>query len=64
MQQTTQERQDALWSVQDVARYLRVPVKTLYQWRYLGRGPQAYVVGRYLRYKPADVARWLDGQAA
>ena len=54
----------ALWSVGEVSAYLRVPVKTLDQWRYLGRGPRAYAVGRHLRYKPSDVARWLDELAA
>jgi hypothetical protein len=37
----------------DVSAYLRVPVKTLYQWRYLGRGSKAYTVGRHRRYKPS-----------
>ena len=35
-----------LWTVEDVSEYLGVPVKTLYQWRYLGQGPAAKRVGR------------------
>ncbi len=49
-----------LWTVQDVSDYLRVPVQTLYSWRTQGSGPPARRVGKYLRYRPADVERWLD----
>jgi excisionase family DNA binding protein len=48
-----------LWTAQDVADYLTVPLATLYQWRYLGTGPTAYRVGRHLRYDPAAVQAWL-----
>ncbi len=52
---------DRLWSVEDVSYYLGVPVATLYQWRVLGKGPAVRRVGRYLRYRPADVRAWVDG---
>jgi predicted DNA-binding transcriptional regulator AlpA len=55
---------DRLWSVQDVSRFLGVPVATLHQWRYLGSGPKAYRVGKHLRYDPADVGAWLATRAA
>ena len=48
-----------LWSVNDVSRFLGVPVSTLHQWRYLGRGPAAFRVGKHLRYDPDVVRRWL-----
>jgi hypothetical protein len=41
---------DRLWGVQDVADYLGIPHKTLYNWRTRGIGPRARRVGRYLRY--------------
>jgi excisionase family DNA binding protein len=53
---------DPLWSVDDVAAYLRVPKATLYQWRYLGCGPKAIKVGRHLRYDPAEVRAWVKRQ--
>jgi excisionase family DNA binding protein len=53
-----------LWTAQDVADYLTVPLTTLYQWRYLGTGPTAYRVGRHLRYEPAAVQAWLADQAS
>ncbi|MEV4810272.1 helix-turn-helix transcriptional regulator [Micromonospora avicenniae] len=55
---------ERLWTVQDVAAFLGVPVGTLYQWRYRRTGPRAARVGRHLRYDPADVRAWLDQQAA
>jgi hypothetical protein len=48
-----------LWSVNDVSGYLGVPVSTLHQWRYLGKGPAAFRVGKHLRYDPDVVRRWL-----
>lgn len=50
---------DRLWNVQDVSAFLGVPVATLHQWRYLGTGPEAFKVGRHLRYDPEAVRRWL-----
>lgn len=49
-----------LWTVQDVADYLRVPVQTLYSWRVQGRGPRARRMGKHLRYRSEDVITWLD----
>lgn len=46
-------------SVEEVAEFLGVPVNTLYQWRHKGTGPDAYRVGRFLRYDPVDVREWL-----
>ena len=51
-----------LWTVEETARYLRVPKTTLYQWRYLSIGPKSGRVGRYIRYDPADVIAWFRQQ--
>jgi excisionase family DNA binding protein len=50
-----------LWTVDDAALYLRVPVKTLYQWKWRGEGPPVRKVGRHLRYDPAEVRNWFAG---
>lgn len=47
---------------QEVADYLRIPVKTLAQWAYLGVGPPYQKVGRHTRYRWSDVEQWLDQQ--
>nr|WP_219420497.1 helix-turn-helix domain-containing protein [Pseudonocardia nigra] len=58
------ERHDEkLWTANDVARYLGVPVMTLYHWRQTGYGPKGARVGRYLRYRPEDVRAWFNKRA-
>ncbi len=49
-----------LWTTEDVAEYLGVPVATLYQWRTRGYGPIGRRVGKHLRFKPEDVVTWFD----
>jgi DNA-binding transcriptional MerR regulator len=53
---------DRLWSVQDVADYLGIPPRTLYNWRTRGIGPHARRVGRYLRYQEHEVRAWFIAQ--
>lgn len=49
---------ESLWTVDDVATYLRIPKKTLYYWRYRNYGPPSRRFGKYLRYDPGDVVAW------
>jgi excisionase family DNA binding protein len=53
---------DRLWTTPEVAAYLGVPVTTLHQWRSGRIGPDAFRVGRHLRYDPDVVKRWLVEQ--
>lgn len=55
-------RYEPLWTVEDVAQYLRVPVQTLYQWRRKHTGPPARKCGRHLRYDPTAVRRWATNE--
>jgi excisionase family DNA binding protein len=48
-----------LLTAAETAAYLRIPVETLYQWRSHGIGPRAARVGRHLRYRRAEIDRWL-----
>lgn len=50
---------DELWTVRDVATYLRVPVATIYQWRHRRCGPPGRRVGRYVRFDPDEVRAWF-----
>ena len=50
---------ERLWSISEVSDFLGIPVATLHQWRYLGSGPEAFRVGKHLRYDPDVVRRWL-----
>jgi excisionase family DNA binding protein len=53
-----------LSSVRELAEYLGVPLATVYRWNYLGTGPQRLVIGRHVRYRRADVERWLASRVA
>jgi predicted DNA-binding transcriptional regulator AlpA len=46
----------------DVAELLGVPLATLYQWRSRRIGPPAFRIGRYLRYDPEAVRRWVESR--
>jgi excisionase family DNA binding protein len=59
----TQGSFERLITVPELAALRGVPVKTIYRWRHRGEGPQIRV-GRYLRFDPADVNRWLDAKKA
>ena len=50
---------ESLWTVDQVAEYLQVPVETLYAWRKKRTGPPAGRVGKHLRYDPDDVRAWF-----
>jgi len=48
---------------EQTAAYLNVPIRTLEKWRYLRRGPAYHRLSyREVRYKPADIDRWLKQQ--
>jgi excisionase family DNA binding protein len=51
-----------LWTVQDLSRYLQIPVGTIYQWRHRGEGPPALRLGNHLRWEPSVVHRWASSQ--
>jgi len=53
-----------LLSVSELAAYLGIPVRTLYNWRQNGTGPKAFRVGKYLRYRREDVLAWEEEQLA
>jgi excisionase family DNA binding protein len=53
----------ALLSPEDLADYLQVPVKTIYNWRSARKGPRAVKVGRHVRFRQADVDAWLEHNA-
>ena len=52
-----------LLSTSELAELLRIPVSTLYNWRYNRLGPPGFRVGRHLRYRREDVDQWLNERA-
>jgi excisionase family DNA binding protein len=55
------EVRQKLMTTEEVAEYLGMPVGTLYRWSCQSSGPTPIKVGRHLRYRPADVEKWLTG---
>jgi excisionase family DNA binding protein len=51
---------DPLLSIDELAKYLGVPIKTIYEWRQTGRGPVGIRMGRHLKFAVSDVRAWLD----
>lgn len=47
----------------EAAAYLKVPERTLDQWRYLGKGPRWSKVGRYVRYRWEDLDAYVNENA-
>ncbi|MFG1963667.1 helix-turn-helix transcriptional regulator [Nonomuraea sp. NPDC049028] len=45
-------------TIEELAKRLRVPVKTIYNWNHLGTGPKRMQFGRTVRYKLSDVVAW------
>ncbi|WP_280451972.1 helix-turn-helix domain-containing protein [Nocardia cyriacigeorgica] len=56
--------ENRLWTVEEAAYFLGVPVKTLYQWKWQGEGPPVRKVGRHLRYNPTRLRAWADMEEA
>jgi hypothetical protein len=54
---------ESLWTINQVADYLKIPVQTLRTWRKNRTGPAAARIGRHLRYDPDQVRAWVAHQA-
>ena len=60
-QDTTREKRlPDLLSAPELAAYLGVPVATIHYWRGKEQGPPAFKLGKQLRFRASDVAKWLD----
>jgi len=55
---------DRLLSVEELADYLAVPVKTIYTWRHRNTGPQGFRVGKHVRFRWHDVQTWVAQRIA
>ena len=55
---------DSLMAPPPTSEYLGVPEATLAQWRYQGKGPRFFKVGKHVRYRKSDVDAWLEEQAS
>ncbi|MDX3226094.1 helix-turn-helix domain-containing protein [Streptomyces sp. ME19-01-6] len=58
------ELPDCYLTPEDVAEIFKVPLETVRQWRKKRVGPPGFRVGKYLRYDPADVHRYIGERKA
>lgn len=49
-----------LMTAEEAAEYLRVPIRTLYDWRLKKTGPPALRVGKFLRFREVDLEGWIS----
>jgi len=47
---------DPLLSIDELAEYLGVPIRTIYDWRQTGHGPRGIRIGRHLKYAVSESA--------
>lgn len=55
-------RFEQLWSIDEVAEYLKLSTATLYGWRCRRCGPPSYRLGNKIRYRPDEVRDWVGQQ--
>lgn len=51
---------ERLWTLEETADFLAIPVSTLYKLNHKRTGPRFFRVGRHCRYDPRDVLAWLQ----
>ncbi len=49
-----------LWTIQQVADFLQLPVATIRKQRIEGKFCPAYKLGKHLRWDSAEVMQWLE----
>ena len=53
-----------LLTTEEAAERLRLPVNTLYGWRYARKGPPAFLMGRHLRWPESELESWIAARIA
>jgi excisionase family DNA binding protein len=55
---------DKIHTPDEVAKHLGVPVRTLTDWRYKGKGPAYFRAGKFVRYRESAVNKWQKEEEA
>jgi predicted DNA-binding transcriptional regulator AlpA len=58
----TADTLEALLDEKNVARITGLSVASVRRWRLLRQGPKYLKIGAAVRYRPEDVAEWLDAR--
>lgn len=65
MADTTTITDTSEWlSPDQLASWLGVPTRTVYDWLQRDQAPRSYKIGRHRRFRRADVERWLAERAS
>ncbi len=51
---------ERLWTTEEVAVHFRTTAPTVRYWRFCGRGPRSFKVGRRVLYRESDVRSWAE----
>lgn len=51
---------DEILTTAEVSALTKIPVGTLRYFRYAGTGPESSRLGRHVKYRRADIEKWLD----
>jgi len=60
--ETTTWGLEPLLSITELAKYLGVPVSTVYDWRTHGLGPVGHRFGKHVKFAVSDVRCWIEAQ--
>lgn len=60
--ETIHNTPDSLLNEFDVARLTRLSVASVRRWRLFRQGPKYLKIGAAVRYRPADIAAWLESR--
>jgi predicted DNA-binding transcriptional regulator AlpA len=58
------EKLEPMLNERDVARITGMSVQTIRRWRLFRGGPRYLKIGSAVRYKPEDIAEWLESRPA
>ena len=58
--QSTAHPTSEFLTTEQLAELLQVPTQTVRAWRHYGTGPKGVRLGRHVRYRRADVDRWIE----
>ena len=49
--------------IEQLAKELGVPVRTIYAWRTKRTGPRGATFGKHVRFRRSDVEQWIEAQS-
>lgn len=60
-QETSEEQRGSLMTLPEIARFLQIAERTVYQWAQTGKLP-SFKIGNVWRFKREDIEHWIEEQ--